>query len=388
MKRVIRLLSIMVSILLISIIVIPTSANAAQKATLSSNGEYINIGPQRYQYIYIENKIPGAKYTYSSSNAKIVKVNDKGELTGIKAGKAKITVKQVYKKKTTTVGVFSVTVVKPDIVHMGPWLVLGNKELFKEYNSTVYDLFYIEYANPKAKYTFYSSDTKKLVINKDGKIIETKKTGNVDIIVKETYNKKTTTVGKVPVDVKAPELSVSKEGMNIGIGESFNINDCYQYYAGKYYVVTKDQDDDDANDPLRFQYGDDGKWNGEIKGVTEGKMTVYFYTGTKAKEENLIGSFVVNVAHIQAKKIDTVDAMTYYLDEEVDDIVFEVEPYNFTDTPIVTSLDPSIVSIHEGNKFEPRNGYQFITLNLHKKGSTTIKIQIGSLTEEIAVTVE
>lgn len=58
--------------------------------------------------ITISKKTKGAKYTYTLSKKKIVKVSKSGKITALKAGTVKITVKETYKKKTRKVGTITV----------------------------------------------------------------------------------------------------------------------------------------------------------------------------------------------------------------------------------------------------------------------------------------
>lgn len=58
--------------------------------------------------IKITKKNKKAKYTFKSSNKKVVKVSSKGVVKALKPGTAKITVKETYKKKTKKVGTVTV----------------------------------------------------------------------------------------------------------------------------------------------------------------------------------------------------------------------------------------------------------------------------------------
>lgn len=83
------------------------SAAAKPKTTLQQNK--ITVEKNRTKKIVIRNKKKGAKYTYTLSQKKIVKVSAKGVITGLKAGKVKITVKEKKKGKTKKIGVITVT---------------------------------------------------------------------------------------------------------------------------------------------------------------------------------------------------------------------------------------------------------------------------------------
>lgn len=87
-------------------------AASARKASLAVKSFRLSVGQKKK--ITIKKKKKGAKYTFQTSSKKVAKVNKKGVVTGKKAGKAKIAVKEKYKsskkKKTRKVGVVKVTV--------------------------------------------------------------------------------------------------------------------------------------------------------------------------------------------------------------------------------------------------------------------------------------
>ena len=110
---------VLVLALAVSSIAYAPSADAAKKAKLKKTKATIYVG--KTTKITIKNKKSKCTYTFTSSKKKIAKVSKKGVVTGLKAGKAKITVKQTWKKKaykkkygkrTTKVGTFTVTVKK------------------------------------------------------------------------------------------------------------------------------------------------------------------------------------------------------------------------------------------------------------------------------------
>ncbi|MGN1206159.1 MAG: carbohydrate binding domain-containing protein [Eubacterium sp.] len=85
----------------------PMDAMAGSKAKLAKKTLTITQG--KSQKIVIKNKKSKAKYKFKASNAKI-KVTNKGKVTAVKVGTAKVTVKETYKKKTRKVGVVTVKV--------------------------------------------------------------------------------------------------------------------------------------------------------------------------------------------------------------------------------------------------------------------------------------
>lgn len=82
-------------------------AQAAKKASLKNKKIILEVGEKKT--IKITGKQKKASYLFKASNKKI-KVSKKGVITGVKAGNAKVTVKEKYQKKTKKIGVVSVQV--------------------------------------------------------------------------------------------------------------------------------------------------------------------------------------------------------------------------------------------------------------------------------------
>lgn len=84
-----------------------TDSQAAKKAKLKAKSVTLMVGKKKT--IQITGKNSKAKYTFKASNKKI-KVSKKGVITAVKAGSAKVTVKETLKKKTKKIGTVKVTV--------------------------------------------------------------------------------------------------------------------------------------------------------------------------------------------------------------------------------------------------------------------------------------
>ena len=67
--------------------------SAAKKASLKTKSLNVNVGESKK--ITIKKKVSKRTYTFTSSKKKVAKVNKKGKVTGVKSGKANITVKEV-----------------------------------------------------------------------------------------------------------------------------------------------------------------------------------------------------------------------------------------------------------------------------------------------------
>lgn len=87
----------------------PDSSAAKKKAKLAK--KKITITQGKSKKIVIKNKKKKAKYKFTASNKKI-KVTKAGKIKAIKVGKAKVVVKETYKKKTRKVGTVTVVVKK------------------------------------------------------------------------------------------------------------------------------------------------------------------------------------------------------------------------------------------------------------------------------------
>lgn len=86
-------------------------ADAAKKASLKTKSMTLDV--KKSKKIAIKNKSAKKKYTFKSNKTSIAKVSSAGKVTGVKAGKAKITVYEADKKKAkkkTKIGTCSVVV--------------------------------------------------------------------------------------------------------------------------------------------------------------------------------------------------------------------------------------------------------------------------------------
>lgn len=94
-----------------------------------------------------------------------------------------------------------------------------------------------------ATYTFKSSDTKVAKIDKDGGYVTGVKAGTTTITCTQTYNNKTTTVGKCKVTVKNASLTVSEYGNEFAAGKNaFGLYDYYSYMDPLFYIGYRNPD--------------------------------------------------------------------------------------------------------------------------------------------------
>lgn len=378
--------------------------SAASKPQISDTSLTISIGKNTYSPITVYNTVKKATYTYTSSDKKVVTVDKKGYLTGVKAGKAKITVTQTYKKKKTKVGTCTVTVknasIYPYTKESGYWLVIG-KKCFEESPFNFLTSEIINYQNPQASYTYYSNDSSILKISKSGKVIETLKAGPVDVTVKETYKKKTRTVGTFPVSVFAPELS------NNGMTEEFTLNQSYyltDYLSYAYYYMFDAGDDTtEATCPIEFIKDENGNWYGEVKAIREGTVTIDVYVDTtELTDENYkkspkIGSFTVKVVSkpataisLESYDVDITNNKTTLTSGQRLSLDFYKTPSDSSDNITITTSDASVVSLRskDGKTYECASSYDdYISMLAVKPGTATVTFQAGTIKKELLITV-
>lgn len=275
-------------------------AEAAEKTTISFySGDLFasttlseTIGINATKKIYLNNKNSKAAYTFSSSKNSVATVSKKGVVTGKGEGTAKITVTQKYKGKKTKIGTAKITVKKAQLYGGGYW-VSAQPGFISKSNPFKFDKTEnVEYVNPKAKYT-YDSDNKNLVISKKGVVTQVKKAGKANLIVKETYQGKTRTLGKIPVTLKEPTYNGSKK-VQLNIGDTY-MSDGYigldEYSGerirnieavGKYYIYYSDKAKSDkeilafvnsgerSSKGLKMLTDKKGNWNGELLAKSAG----------------------------------------------------------------------------------------------------------------------
>lgn len=422
MKKILSAIALALSLVLTAPVVLPQTAVVAEAATKTTIEFYQDtIGINGTAEIYLYNKQSKATYTYSSSKKSVATVSSKGVITGKAVGKAKITVKQKYKGKTTTVGSVTVTVKKSTLYEEVtdadyPWWFSAQPGFISKSNPAVIDVENVVcFMNPKAKYTFYSS-TKDLVISKTGKVTEVKKVGKGYVTVKETYKGKTRTVGKIPIEMVSPKFT-GDETLTLYTGQN-NIDNIgsYLYAAGAYRFVwddapmtedellnLKDEDLGNSSDEvLELVMADDGNWYGDVLAKTAGTRYGAFiqYNYLTDTYDKVIGQFTIKVedaskatalrlpwddSEYESSSFDTAtNTKTVDLWDEYDYISVSVEPNRYSGTIEVTSSNPSVVNAvvdyYDG-------GYGSIQLNYLSGGTATITVKANGVEKSFNVNV-
>ena len=159
--------SLIIAVLSFAICILLSNTNsyAAKKTTATFSDGY-----KSYYFaindsvsIKIKNKQKKASYSITSSNKKVATVSKKGVVKGVSAGKAKIVVNQILKKKKTKIATLTVNVKKAVLDED----VDRNRELTNQpgfHNRSTHFILSenIDFINKKAKYTVVSSDPEKL----------------------------------------------------------------------------------------------------------------------------------------------------------------------------------------------------------------------------------
>lgn len=382
---------------------------AVKDIKISDEAVNIGLGDQGVEQVLISNMKDSAKYSYKSSDKSVVKVDSQDILTGVSYGTATITINETYKGKTTAAGSYKVTVKETTLKNDAKaadflWAEIG-KTTFKENPFNLQD--YVEEnlfdcRNMDAVYTFYSGDKNILKIKANGLVEETLKAGKVKITVKETYNKKTRTVGKIGMEVKNPEFTKVDKTVNVAKYSSLDMNKYLKYLTYYYVVLSNKKGNED--EILQMTYTK-GEWNGKFKAATCGAVNVTVYTDTEPldsktyKKKKCLGSMKVNVVNKAATSVKLVkgDINGKYTEEDSLSISknkgdsvsvnYIITPKNCSDDISVKSSSSKVVKVVK-NDYSYGKGTGVITLKMNGEGKAVIKLTVGSITKKINVTVK
>lgn len=166
----------------------------AKKPAISMKQFTTGIGTASKE-IDIKNKLKNAKYTFYSSNKKVVTVDKIGKINGISEGSAIITAKQNYKNKITTIGTCKVMIELSSVDSTTKKIECGiNGELLLD------QWIKINHSIGRAKYSYESENTKIALIQTSS--LCGISMGDTLIHVYETYEGTKREVGTVSVTIK------------------------------------------------------------------------------------------------------------------------------------------------------------------------------------------
>ncbi|HWT73796.1 MAG TPA: Ig-like domain-containing protein, partial [Mobilitalea sp.] len=335
---------------------------ATKKASISATKMTIPIGKidskiywntniylvENMQKLSVKDKLKGATYKFTSSDTKVVKISaDGSSLTGLKAGSATITCTQTYQKKSTVVGKCKVTVKAASLeINSNTSDIqypIGTFEYdLLSYYACADPLFNIVYRNPDAKYTFTSS-SKDLTVKeikydaskvKDldveaafqeeiksyigssyiyGYQFTAKAAGTYKVTVKETYNKKTKTLGTLTIVVN--DTSIAQSEMDLLLGKYYVVFDLLSYPRNdiNYYFEIKDYDTVNTENNVLDLYEDGGSLYLYAKNPGTTEVNIY----ENSEGGTLVGTVTVNVKELPVESISLYsNELTTYVGDE------------------------------------------------------------------------
>ena len=278
--------------------------------------------------------------------------------------------------------------------------------------------------NKKAKYTFESSNKKLLTVTKDGKVIAanpTKDAQRVNIIVKETLNKKTRKVGTIRCLIVLPRV-VNKNVKWCAGGSYFTLYDewlsdkeakkdmpylpfwCWDKCTFRCtdQAVTQDTIDKwlaelNSSTP-NDKTDDEGKyytWNRKEHRIEvnaeEGKLNGAFFAYDYGKKKYYyVDTFGVTIKKVTtAKSIDLWEGENFDEDEpyclvgEKTEFGLDVDPVEYMGELTATVSDPTVAKVSVVND---NNGYSLVVEGL-KSGKVTITLQANGAKKKITCNV-
>ena len=304
------------------------------------------------------------------------------------------------------------------------WCVYGQKGCLKLHPWKLSAKEMIENRNKKAKYTFESSNKKLLTVTKDGKVIAanpTKDAQRVNIIVKETLNKKTRKVGTIRCLIVLPRV-VNKNVKWCAGGCYYTLYE--EWFSDKYakkdmpylpfwcwdkctfrctdQAVTQDTIDKwlaelNSSTP-NDKTDDEGKyytWNRKEHRIEvnaeEGKLNGAFFAYDYGKKKYYyVDTFGVTIKKVTtAKSIDLWEGENFDEDEpyclvgEKTEFGLDVDPVEYMGELTATVSDPTVAKVSVVND---NNGYSLVVEGL-KSGKVTITLQANGAKKKITCNV-
>ncbi len=359
----------------------------------------------------VQNPVKGATYQFTSSNTKVATIGKSGGyLTGVKAGSATITLTQTLKSKKTTIGKCKVTVKKASLSvneYDNEFAIESGKYDLAYYYNGYEPLYGIAYRNPGATYSVTSSsdnftikeikyDASKVKEMTDQKEYQSmlkeyigsgyfygyqytaKKAGIYTITVKETYNKKTTTLGSFKVEVKDPAIAEPKQ--NILIGSSVYALSLVNYTKAdtNYYFEIKDYDEvNQDNNVLRFIQNDSTLL------LYANKIGTVDVTVKEGSEQGpVIGTVTFVVAEAPCEGITVEPEFSTYVGDDYFSVYYDLEPWDTTDKVTIESDNSEVLKVEYDQESE---SWVYTPL---KVGEANVTIKAGNQSATTKVIVE
>ena len=300
----------------------------------------------------------------------------------------------------------------------------GQKGYLKVHPWKLYPKYILENRNKKAKYTFESSNKKLLTVTKDGKVIAanpTKDAQRVNIIVKETLNKKTRKVGTIRCLIVLPRV-VNKNVKWCAGGCYYTLYE--EWFSDKYakkdmpylpfwcwdkctfrctdQAVTQDTIDKwlaelNSSTP-NDKTDDEGKyytWNRKEHRIEvnaeEGKLNGAFFAYDYGKKKYYyVDTFGVTIKKVTtAKSIDLWEGENFDEDEpyclvgEKTEFGLDVDPVEYMGELTATVSDPTVA---KASVVKDDNDWWLVVEGL-KSGKVTITLQANGAKKKITCNV-
>jgi len=340
------------------------------------------IGLSSYNTITLNYTKEMATYQYKSSDVEVASVNEYGYIKGLKYGKATISVTETYKGKTIKIGTCAVTVIKSK---------LAVKELEVPIYEDAYDSVPLLCWNEKATYTYKSSDSKVVKIDKNGLFSGLKK-GKATITVTETYKKVKRKLGSVTINVVLSSIDPNSKAVIVGVNSSTDFLDMIDEYYNTIPILNKNQYAnhicESENSSIVSVEVDNSDWEPKlvVKGAGIGTTTLTVYEEYKGKKR------IVGTIAIEVKEFPVTDFIFRLDDTNPEDTVtqtftlgrdyslkysYGIRPINTTTPIIFTSSDETIATVDNKGGLIPI-----------KVGTVEITATCGSFTDTMIVIIE
>lgn len=283
-NRVARVLAVLLAVVMAvsSLPFYGTGAKAAVKARLVKTSASIVIG----QKVKIKSIVPkGASVSYQSADKKIASVSAKGKVTGIRAGKTKITV-TVKEGKSKKKLIYKVNVKKPKLSKKTQNILKGKTVKLSVKNKP-----------KKAKYKWSSSNKKVAAVTKKGKVTG-KKNGTAVIKVKCFSGKKFSYT--LSCKVKVVENSAGSHELSIEVE-----NELADIDSETDVIVTQEEQlllkgkvtGNDTVEKMEVTYSDytEEEKKADVTGITDWSVKIPLEIGTNIVQISAKGTYTGDV---------------------------------------------------------------------------------------------
>ncbi|GEM_PF-4399392 len=320
------------------------AAEEQAKLTSTKIETGINCSPQ---YIGIDNYNESAEYTFKSENEKIATVDKIGYIYGITYGKTKINVSESINGVVTKLGTVALSVVEANV----------DKEF--KVGISGYSWVNINYANHDATYTYKTSNSKVVKVDKYGHAFGIK-LGSASITVTQKLKGKTKKIGTVKVKVVNTEIS----GKVLEVPVSKDVN----YYVPLVYV------NENEKDKVVYKYKSENTKiakvdkNGGVIGVKLG-TTKISVTETYNKKTIKTGSITIKVVSASVDEKTSFDMAINTSASLTGE--FNIKFFDYNSYYYATAEDSSIVSFE---KVDDVYGSSYCKINAIGIGSTKITV--------------